>query len=298
MIREVIQRATSCFVNDNSESTEVVIISFPKCGRTWLRLMLGRVIQLHLDLQEVRHRHAKYHDGLPDLVNAPVLDLHQLTTRCSSIPNITLSHDDGPFWKKPDELVESKTQYKNKKVILLVRDPRDVVVSSYFEKIKRVHVYSDKEPYEGTLSDYLHEPVGSFDTILRFYNIWAEKCHTPRDFLLIRYEDMHVNPRNELRRVLDFIGLHTVNNEQVFEATRFASFENMRKMEEMDALNSFRLRPGDKNDEESYKTRKGKVGGFFDYLTQDEIEYLNRRMSELLTDFYGYKPTFLNRDRR
>ncbi|NEO10385.1 sulfotransferase domain-containing protein, partial [Moorena sp. SIO3I8] len=41
-----------------------------------------------------------------------------------------------------DELVQSKANYKNAKVILLVRDPRDVVVSIYFEHTKRVGHYA------------------------------------------------------------------------------------------------------------------------------------------------------------
>ncbi len=53
---------------------------------------------------------------------------------------------------------------------------------------------------------------------------------------------------------------------------------------------AYKLRPGDRNDEESFEVRKGKVGGYVEYLSADEIESLDRKMAETLSDFYGYKP--------
>ncbi|HBK64408.1 MAG TPA: sulfotransferase, partial [Cyanobacteria bacterium UBA11166] len=147
---------------------EFLIISYPKCGRTWLRLMLGRVFQTHFGL-----------------TNANLLELHELAQLNPNIPKIWVSHDDKPQWKKPDELVTDKGEYQDKKVILLVRDPRDVVVSNYFQKTKR------RKVYDGSLSDYLQESLGSFDTILRFYNIWADNRTITQKFILVRYEDLH-----------------------------------------------------------------------------------------------------------
>lgn len=248
------------------KSADVVLVSFPKCGRTWLRLMVGRAIQQHFGLEEVN-----------------LLELEQWVERHPAIPKILVTHDDDPHYKKPAKLVESKAKYKNKKVIFLVRDPRDVVVSIYFQKKKR------EKTYDGELSDYLHEPVGSFDTLLRFYNIWAENRHVPKAFLLVRYEDIYANPQNELRRVLDFLGLQAISDGVIAEAVSYAFFDNMRRMEEEDEFDSGKLRPKDRSDKESYKTRKGEVGGFAEYLNANQIEYLNRKINETLSDFYGYQ---------
>lgn len=245
--------------------SEFFLISYPKCGRTWLRLMLGRVFQTHFGLTDTN-----------------LLELHELGQLHPNIPKIWVSHDDKPQWKKPEELVISKEEYKDKKVILLVRDPRDVVVSNYFQKTKR------REAYDGNLSDYLHEPLGSFDTILKFYNIWADNRTVPQKFLLVRYEDIHNDSQSELGLILEFLGLSGVIEKTLREAGEYASFENMRKMEVENTFNSPRLNPLNPTDPSSYKTREGKVGGFADHLTMDEIEYLNRRMKESLSDFYGY----------
>ena len=62
----------------------------------------------------------------------------------------------------------------------------------------------------------------------------------------------------------------------------------MRRMEAEGKFQSGILNPADKIDQESYKTRKGAVGGFADYLSESEIESLNRRMQDRLSKIYGY----------
>jgi hypothetical protein len=155
-----------------------------------------------------------------------------------------VSHDDDPHWKTPRGLDRRKRRYRGKKVVLLVRDPRDVVVSMYFERSRRERAYA------GTLSQFLHERRGSLDTILAYYNVWAGARHIPSDLLVVRYEDLRRDTERELRRLLDFLGVADVSDETVRESVHFASFENMRKMESTGSVGSGRLRPRP-NDPES-----------------------------------------------
>ncbi len=143
----------------------------------------------------------------------------------------------------------------------------------YFEKHKGLPVYIEGEkreysllaeriqPYKDSLSQYVREPVGSFDTILSFYNIWAKNSSIIDELLLVRYEDLYSNPKEKLRKVLNFIGLLNVKNEVLNESIEYSSFNNMHSMERNDRLQSVKLRPAQKDDFESYKTRVGKVGG-------------------------------------
>jgi hypothetical protein len=65
------------------KASDVFLISFPKCGRTWLRLMIGRALEKHFNL-----------------ANADILGLHKLEALHPDIPRILVSHDDGPQWKR------------------------------------------------------------------------------------------------------------------------------------------------------------------------------------------------------
>ena len=68
----------------------------------------------------------------------------------------------------------------------------------------------------------------------------------------------------------------------------FCSFDNMQAMEANNAFKHEKLIPVNKDDPESYKLEKERFGGFVDYLSPQEIQYLNQKIKEGLTDFYGY----------
>ena len=61
----------------------------------------------------------------------------------------------------------------------------------------------------------------------------------------------------------------------------------MRELETSDTLGSHRLRPIDPNDESSYKTRKGEVGGFVEHFSEDDLAYANSLIKEL-NPIFGY----------
>jgi hypothetical protein len=115
-----------------------------------------------------------------------------------------------------------------------------------------------------------------------------ESKDIPAAFFLIRYEDMKEDIFKETRRVLDYLGLSEIDNQIVQKAIEYSSFENMHRMESQATLQSHRLKPGDSNDPESYKTRRGNVGGYKDYLRAEDITYLNWKINNNLNISYGY----------
>ena len=262
---------------------DAFLLSYPKCGRTWLTLQVARAIQQH------------FHVDVPN-----ILKLSVMADKCRDIPYIRVTHDDQPHRKRPNELTRSKSKYAGRKVIFMVRDPRDVLVSYYFHKSKReperdFWFFQKKRKethsrFKGTLSEFLDVQIGGFDTILEYYNIWAENRTVPKDFLIVKYEDMHADPKAVLRRVLDFLGLSAITDAEIAEAVEYASFQNMQKLEAGKQMQSYKLKPGNINDADSFKVRKGKVGGYANNLKPEEIELLNRKMAERLTPLYGYRP--------
>jgi hypothetical protein len=262
---------------------DIYLLSYPKCGRTWVTLQIGRAISQHYGLE------------VPNL-----LKLSTFGEEIPGVPHIRLTHDDQPHRKRPHELTATRERLRDKKVILLVRDPRDVIVSYYHHKSRREPLrdfwwFQKKRKethsrFTGTLDEFLDGEIGGFDTLLRYYNVWEQARHTPKGFLLLRYEDMQADPAAQLRRVLDFIGLAEITDAEVGEAVEYASFQNMQKIESGAEVKSFKLKAGDVNDPNSYKVRRGKVGGYRDELTPAQIEKLERKMAASLTAFYGYEP--------
>jgi len=130
---------------------DAVVLCFPKAGRTWLRLLISKAISTH------------FHVAAPD-----ILSLESLAGLQPGIPRVRCKHDDDPQWKRPSELVTRKTEYRDRKVILLVRDLRDLVVSAYFQVSRREKVY------QGDIRSFVYCETGSLATMIRFYNIWAD----------------------------------------------------------------------------------------------------------------------------
>jgi hypothetical protein len=235
--------------------------------------MLGQLFSLHFGFKDMN-----------------VLELQEMALQSPAIPKLIFSHDGPANLMTAEELLANdKQDYANKRVVLLVRDPADVVVSYYFEYTRRRTVFNPAQfnPFDGNISTFLRQERGGLDSILAFYQQWAEHKHVPASFLLVRYEDMHTAPKQQLRRFLDFIGLQDVDDALIDDAVEYGRFDNMRQLEQHNRLNSERLRPGNPDDPESYKTRSGQIGAYTKYLTPADIDYIAQKRQQI-PSMYGY----------
>ncbi len=252
---------------------DAFILSYPKCGRTWLRMLLGLYVM------------GENGDGDP-------LEILGLTQSKPDFATLEMSHDDFPHIKPYDMMSTNKKAYQGKKVVLLVRDPRDVVVSYYFQYTLRGDKKSAKdESFDGTMSDFLFHNIGGLPSIVRFYNTWAENKDVPGDFLLLTYEDMKSDAAGALATTARFLGWPERAPGFVEQVVEFSRFENMRKLEESNALNNVRLRPPKDGNPEGFKVRKGKVGGYREYFSDQEIAEIDAYIDTHLSDFYAMYKT-------
>ncbi|MCB9798595.1 hypothetical protein H6758_02630 [Candidatus Nomurabacteria bacterium] len=59
----------------------------------------------------------------------------------------------------------------------------------------------------------------------------------------------------------------------------------MKKMEEEGEFSATILQPQDKDNPETYKVRKGKVGGYVEYFTKKDQEFAAREIKKLNPTF-------------
>jgi len=216
---------------------EILVISYPKSGRTWLRVML-------------------------DYCNIQLRYYHQDSRLREGIPYYLMNND----------LKKFSRDY----VILLMRDPRDVLVSSYFHATRRM-----AGSYEGSISDFIRDESFGVLKIISFNKIWLDNREMFKKFMVVSYEELHQDAYQVLKRITEFAE-RRVDENCLRDAVEHGSFSNMRQME---LTNSHklgnRLEPGDVNDPESYKVRKGIVGGYAEYLSNEDIAYCEKIMEEL-----------------
>lgn len=270
------------------EGADAVVVSYGKSGRTWLRLMLSRFYQ---------RRH-----GLPE---GSFLEYDNLAREVSEIPTVFFTHGNylrdytGHF----DSVVED---FRERRVLLLVRDPRDISVSQYFQWAHRMSAHkkwiNGYPPHGASLTvwQFVAEHEAGLDRTLRFLDLWAEaRARLPR-IQVIRYEDLRASPEVELRRALEFLGADP-DPESIGDAVEYARFENMRQLEDQGgrvAASGRRLVPGRRGQADSYKVRRAKVGGWRDYFDEEQAAELDTRVAAGLRPGFGYRPDEPEPDKR
>ena len=258
------------------QRADCVIVSFGKSGRTWLRVMLSRFYQ-------VRHGLAERH----------LIGFDNLHLRNGAIPRIFFTHDN--YTKDYTGNLHSKADYAGKKVVLLVRHPADVAVSQYYQwqyRMKPNKVALNRYPDRGQdigIFDFVTREYAGLARTIEFMNGWADEASRSEDLLVVRYEDMRAHPERTLSEIVAFIGTPG-SDEEIREAVAFASFDNMRKMEANSTfwLSGGRMRPRDRSNPQSFKTRRGKVGGYRDYFDEAEIAEIDRMIAGQLSPVFDY----------
>lgn len=262
---------------DKLQKADVVIVSFGKSGRTWLRVMVSHLFRVMY--------------GLPEKAILGFDNFHNLDRR---VPKVFFTHDN--YIKDFTGDFESKAPFYGKRVVLLARDPRDVAVSQFFQwkfRIKPSKVAINNYPPRGSeisLFDFVTgENGGSMKAVCDYLNLWAREAGRVQHFHLLRYEDLRARPGEELRRLLDFMGVDA-EDRHVRAAVEYSSYENMKKMESQQQfrLSGGRMMPRDKDNPDSYKVRRAKVGGYRDYFSDDEAALIDSQLQQSLHPRFEY----------
>jgi hypothetical protein len=188
---------------------DVFLVSFPKSGNTWTRFLLANLVH-----PEEPAGFANLHRFIPDPSATSKRDFDRLPR-----PRIIKSH----------ECFDPRYP----RVIYIVRDPRDVVVSQYHyhRKIKKIE---DDSPIEKFVTRFLAGETCPHGSWGQNVVTWLATSEGDPRFLLLRYEDMVADTAGELRKIVAFLGLHT-SAEQIAQAVERSSAGRMRKLEQAES---------------------------------------------------------------
>lgn len=244
---------------------DTFLVSYPKSGNTWARFLIASLVRPNekIDFSNVNRM-------IPGNEVTRNRDLMSMPR-----PRIIKSH-----------------QYfdpRYPRVIYIVRDPRDVVVSQYHFQRKR-HVVADQFP----LSEYVTRFVAGQAS---FYGSWGEHVaswlatrHGRPEFLLLRYEDMVEDTARELTKVASFLGLSSTP-ETIAQAVERSSADRMRTLEKSQA----QLFTSTKNTRQDIPfVRAAKAGGWRAALPEECALQLDEAWGHLI-QWLGYEPVIADR---
>jgi len=251
---------------------EVIILSVPKSGRTWVRAFLCAYFC---------KRHGLEFTLQPGRYDRP------------GFPRIVFSHDlfehrtKGDLWDRVrGKYLVPRRELKRAKIILLVRDPRDCFVSLYLQLTRRDPNALGKLRQK-SVSEMLRDEKFGMRAIINAMNDWLNEFSQRDNFTLVRYEALRASPAEHFRDLLAVLGESQPNGTIFQDALEFSRFENMQKLEAAGAFDSKILHPGDVRDPESFKVRRGKIGGYREYLSAEDQKHAADELMKLDPRF-GY----------
>jgi hypothetical protein len=224
----------------NVRPDDTWLVSYPKSGNTWTRFLVANTIykSASIDFKNIEAL-------VPDIYQHSNYFLDGITS-----PRILKSHE----YFDP----------RYRKVILIVRDPRDVAISFYYHKIKMNQISSDmpiSEFIKLFLNDHSSgnwaERVGS----------WLGAMSESESFLLLRYEDMLSDTKSAIRKIANFMCQNLTDSEvEIIE--RASSIEEMKRLE-ISQHDHWKPMRGSRKD--MMFVRSGKSGQWCDILDESSL---------------------------
>jgi len=252
---------------------DVFIVSYPRSGNTWTRFLIGNLIS-----QADPITFANIESQIPEIYFNPDRIMRRLPR-----PRILKSHE--------------CFQPRYKRVIYIVRDPRDVVVSNYHHNLKAGSI-PDHYPMDEFVPRFLDaefdKPFGSWaDNVAS----WIYLREHDQGFLLLRYEGMKTNPTGELARIARFLERCSFRHvetgpERLARAIELSSPDRMRLLERQQA-HKWVVTRNTRRDMPFVRTAV--VGGWKSTLTPAAVARIEATWGELMARL-GYELTTMRGD--
>ena len=232
---------------------DVFLVSYPKSGNTWISFLLANVMCIESDI-DVEVNFFNLHDFIPEYLHQNHFALRM--NGIGRFPRIIKSHNEvNPIFHK---------------VILIVRDPRDVMVS-YWHYLVGQGLLSPDIPVKDLVLDK-HKGIEAWS---RHTRGWMERASEGKRVQIFRYEDFLKNPIEQLSKVFNLLG-YTINPDALELAVKNSSIDVMKKLELTTRRSNFHLESNKLN-----FVRRGAASQGSD-LDGTSLEYINDLCSDLM----------------
>ena len=232
---------------------DVFLISYPKSGNTWLRFIVGNLM----------------HPDTPitfDNIEQMVPDIYQHATKyliSLRAPRILKSHE----YFDP----------RYKKVIYIIRDPRDVAVSYYHHHIK-FRTIDPNCPLSSFVDRFIAGDLDAYGSWAENVGSWIGARKDNPDFLLLRYEDLLATPEVGISKMAAFLSIPS-SAASLQKTITGSSFEQMREMEKQQGAN---WKPLKHTNKDIPFVRKGPKANWKDELSSSDAGKIENAWHHLM----------------
>jgi len=207
------------------------VVSYPSSGRTWLRVMLAEL---------------------------------------GAKPRFTHANSRLRSGSTPENVASDIAEHYHRRVLFLLRDPKDTLASNYNHVTKGHN-------WKGDFKTFIRMPRYGIERLVTFHIAWLEaRAKFKRGFRVETYEDLRADTAPALKRIADFLGVPGVTMEEIEAAAARNQFEKMQQREssgELKAKYSAQFSGRDANDPLGRRIRRGRVGGHAEDMDAEDLAY-------------------------
>ena len=238
------------------------LVGYPKSGTTWLRFL---VANLAYSGEQVSFENIE-----------------------KFIPDPALHHDSNLLKMTQPRILKTHRVFdpRFRKIVMIVRDPRDVMISYHKFCIKMRKFSSDASRLE-FIDAFLSGQIDNYGTWEQ--NIgswWGALSQDPERLLCVRYEDLTESPIEKMTEIAGFLNLDRTDD-QIRLAVERSSANEMRKLEKQTAHKWKALKDGDQN---IAFVGKAQPNAWESKLETEEVELIESKWKPTLERF-GYSLT-------
>ncbi|KAL0447536.1 UNVERIFIED_CONTAM: Cytosolic sulfotransferase 15 [Sesamum latifolium] len=250
-----------------AESTDIILITLPKSGTTWLKALTFSIANRNVfSIDQTPLLTSNPHILVPFLEHNIYREQENPALQNISRPRIFSTHM--PFEILPDSIRESECR-----IIYICRNLSDQFVSGY-HFLRQNKIEKDAVPLE--LDEVFDmfcqgiQPFGPFwDHILGY---WNAHLKNPQKVLFLKYEDLKEDVSSNVKKIAEFIGSpfspEEENQGMIEQISRLCSFENLKNLE----VNKSGYFIGSVKNNSFF--RKGEVGDWVNHLTPAMAEHI------------------------
>ncbi|XP_015239936.1 PREDICTED: sulfotransferase family cytosolic 2B member 1-like [Cyprinodon variegatus] len=257
------------------QDTDVLIVSYPKSGTTWMQEMLTLIFSRgdpHLS------------QTIPNWTRAPWLEHYycaDLLKTSTAAPRVLTTH-------LPYHLLGPTLQDSKAKIIYVSRNPKDVLVSFY-----HFHKMANFLPDVGSFPEFLNQFLDGalhFGSWFDHIEGWTSQA-AALNLLHITYEEMSLDLQGTIKRLSSFLQCPLLE-EELNDCVRHCSFGCMKD----NKMINYTLIPDEILDHsKGCFMRKGEIGDWKNMLTEEQNQYFDSvfksKMQNSTLTFVWEKPT-------
>lgn len=239
---------------------DTFLVSFPRSGNTWTRFLVCNLMN-----PDDPVNFAKLESRIPE-----IYDVTDRNLRAFPRPRIIKSHE--------------CFDPRYRKIIYIVRDPRDVLISYYEFQLKR-RVITEECTLEEFVPRFMESEIEPKTGSWRDHVVsWTATRGGQKNFLLLRYEDMIADTQRESTKIASFLGFDT-SPERIARAVALSSADRMRKLEKEQ---SRQWKETKKTRQDKPFVRKAASGGWKTILPERCVTQIESAWGDVMRSV-GYK---------